>query len=134
MLAQMLGMDVVAEGVETKEQLKILRDLKCEYGQGYYFSRPSNTSDAEKIIIETDEKLRKVYKPEKPQFPAPDVDVRTVEFFDADEQQLTLHTDVKTVELFDADEQFMEALDQEESQLSISGENVKTIKLFTSVD
>ncbi|HZT57791.1 MAG TPA: EAL domain-containing protein [Pyrinomonadaceae bacterium] len=62
MLAQVLGMDVVAEGVETKEQLKILRDLRCEYGQGYYFSRPSNAADAEKIIIETDERLVKTHK------------------------------------------------------------------------
>jgi diguanylate cyclase (GGDEF)-like protein/PAS domain S-box-containing protein len=58
MLAQVLGMDVVAEGVETKEELKILRDLKCEYGQGYYFSRPSNVTDAEKIIVETNERLQ----------------------------------------------------------------------------
>jgi diguanylate cyclase (GGDEF)-like protein/PAS domain S-box-containing protein len=76
MLAQVLGMDVVAEGVETKEQLKILRDLKCEYGQGYYFSRPSNAADAEKIIIETDERLVKTHKrergPEVPELSAPD--------------------------------------------------------------
>jgi diguanylate cyclase (GGDEF)-like protein/PAS domain S-box-containing protein len=76
MLAQVLGMDVVAEGVETKEQLKILRDLKCEYGQGYYFSRPSNAADAEKIIVETDERLVKAHKrehgPEVPEPSAPD--------------------------------------------------------------
>src|SRR5437763_4144495 len=65
MLAQVLGMDVVAEGVETKEQLKLLRDLQCEYGQGYYFSRPSSPADAEKIIVETNEKVRKAHMPEK---------------------------------------------------------------------
>jgi EAL domain-containing protein (putative c-di-GMP-specific phosphodiesterase class I) len=63
LLAQVLGMDVIAEGVETKEQLKILRDLKCEYGQGYYFSRPATAPDVEKIIIETDVNLRKAYIP-----------------------------------------------------------------------
>jgi diguanylate cyclase (GGDEF)-like protein/PAS domain S-box-containing protein len=52
-LAQNLGMDVVAEGVETKEQLALLRRLGCEHGQGYYFSRPSSEADAEKIIAET---------------------------------------------------------------------------------
>lgn len=31
---------VIAEGIETAEQLKFLQDLNCEYGQGYYFSRP----------------------------------------------------------------------------------------------
>jgi diguanylate cyclase (GGDEF)-like protein/PAS domain S-box-containing protein len=67
MLAQVLGMDVIAEGVETKEQLKILRDLKCEYGQGYYFSRPATAPDVEKIIIETDVNLRNAYTPKPSQ-------------------------------------------------------------------
>ncbi|MGB8509909.1 MAG: EAL domain-containing protein [Pyrinomonadaceae bacterium] len=53
MLAQVLGMDVVAEGVETKEQLALLRKLGCENGQGYYFSRPTTVSEAEKIISDT---------------------------------------------------------------------------------
>jgi len=39
-LARALGMDVVAEGVETHEQHKLLRDLGCRYGQGFLFSRP----------------------------------------------------------------------------------------------
>jgi EAL domain-containing protein (putative c-di-GMP-specific phosphodiesterase class I) len=39
-LAQNLGMDVVAEGVETEDQLKLLRKLECENGQGYLFSVP----------------------------------------------------------------------------------------------
>jgi diguanylate cyclase (GGDEF)-like protein/PAS domain S-box-containing protein len=67
LLAQVLGMDVIAEGVETKEQLKILRDLKCEYGQGYYFSRPATAPDVEKIIIETDVNLRQTHVPKKVQ-------------------------------------------------------------------
>ncbi len=53
MLAQNLGMDVVAEGVETKEQLALLRKLGCENGQGYFFSRPSDVTGAEKIIFDT---------------------------------------------------------------------------------
>jgi EAL domain-containing protein (putative c-di-GMP-specific phosphodiesterase class I) len=39
-LAENMGMEVVAEGIETLSQLKQLRKLKCEYGQGYLFSRP----------------------------------------------------------------------------------------------
>jgi diguanylate cyclase (GGDEF)-like protein len=39
-LAENMGMDVVAEGVETLNQLSHLRGLKCQYGQGYLFSRP----------------------------------------------------------------------------------------------
>jgi diguanylate cyclase (GGDEF)-like protein len=38
--AQALGHSVVAEGVETKEQLLVLRGLGCEIVQGYYFSKP----------------------------------------------------------------------------------------------
>jgi EAL domain-containing protein (putative c-di-GMP-specific phosphodiesterase class I) len=39
-LATNLEMDVVAEGVETPDQLQALLDLGCAYGQGYLFSRP----------------------------------------------------------------------------------------------
>jgi diguanylate cyclase (GGDEF)-like protein/PAS domain S-box-containing protein len=53
MLAQNLGMDVIAEGVETNEQLSLLRKLKCENGQGYYFSRPLETAAAETLLSDT---------------------------------------------------------------------------------
>ncbi|MCB1033088.1 MAG: EAL domain-containing protein, partial [Acidobacteria bacterium] len=39
-LAHALNMQVVAEGIETPEQLKALRELHCELGQGYLFARP----------------------------------------------------------------------------------------------
>ncbi|WP_328803983.1 EAL domain-containing protein [Paenibacillus glycinis] len=39
-MAQHLNMDVIAEGIETKEQLDILTDNDCEKIQGYYYSRP----------------------------------------------------------------------------------------------
>jgi diguanylate cyclase (GGDEF)-like protein/PAS domain S-box-containing protein len=52
-LAQTLGMDVVAEGVETNEQLAMLCHLGCECGQGYFFSKPVDAKGAEKIICET---------------------------------------------------------------------------------
>ena len=45
MLARSLKMDVVAEGIETAEQLAQLKSLECEYGQGYYFSPPLNVAD-----------------------------------------------------------------------------------------
>jgi diguanylate cyclase (GGDEF)-like protein/PAS domain S-box-containing protein len=44
-LAQGLGVRTVAEGIEGAEQLEALRELDCQYGQGYYFSRPI-TADA----------------------------------------------------------------------------------------
>jgi EAL domain-containing protein (putative c-di-GMP-specific phosphodiesterase class I) len=49
-LGQALGMNVVAEGIETPEQLDTLRDLQCEYGQGYLFSKPVDSSQASKLI------------------------------------------------------------------------------------
>ncbi|HXI22481.1 MAG TPA: EAL domain-containing protein, partial [Pyrinomonadaceae bacterium] len=45
-LAENMGMEVVAEGVETLSQLNQLRKLNCMYGQGYLFSRPV---DAESV-------------------------------------------------------------------------------------
>ncbi|MBD1844650.1 EAL domain-containing protein [Cyanobacteria bacterium FACHB-63] len=50
-LAWNLGMDVVAEGVETMKQLTQLKALKCEYAQGYLFSEPVPQGDAEKLIL-----------------------------------------------------------------------------------
>ena len=49
-LAQNLGMDVVAEGVETEDQLKLLKKLECENGQGYLFSTPLGGRQLEQFI------------------------------------------------------------------------------------
>lgn len=50
MLGENLGIEVVAEGVETIAQLEMLRDLGCTMGQGYLFSRPVNAAEAEHFI------------------------------------------------------------------------------------
>lgn len=39
-LARVLGMDVVAEGIETREQYRLLRQMGCRYGQGFLFAKP----------------------------------------------------------------------------------------------
>jgi diguanylate cyclase (GGDEF)-like protein/PAS domain S-box-containing protein len=49
-LAHNLKLDVIAEGVETPEQLAQLQALRCEYGQGYYFSRPVPAEAASGLI------------------------------------------------------------------------------------
>src|ERR1700752_2769155 len=49
-LAQNLGMDVVAEGVETEDQLRLLRKLECENGQGYLFSTPLGGQQLDQFI------------------------------------------------------------------------------------
>jgi diguanylate cyclase (GGDEF)-like protein/PAS domain S-box-containing protein len=49
-LARVLGIDVVAEGVETLSQLLHLRNLGCRLVQGFYFSRPEPSGEVEKLI------------------------------------------------------------------------------------
>ena len=50
MLAQNLGMEVIAEGVETTEQLTQLRSLNCQYAQGYLFSHPQDATMVEVLV------------------------------------------------------------------------------------
>lgn len=50
-LAGNLGMQVVAEGVETERQLEQLKSLKCQYGQGFYFSRPLEAMDVDLFVL-----------------------------------------------------------------------------------
>jgi diguanylate cyclase (GGDEF)-like protein len=51
-LAKTLGMDVVAEGIETINQFRQLRFLGCEYGQGYLISRPAPADKIERFFTE----------------------------------------------------------------------------------
>lgn len=39
-LAHNLGLEIIGEGIEQPDQVTLLRDLQCEYGQGHFFSRP----------------------------------------------------------------------------------------------
>lgn len=49
-LAHNLGMKVIAEGVETEEQLALLTSLQCDYGQGYLFSPALESEDADALL------------------------------------------------------------------------------------
>lgn len=49
-LGRNLGMKVIAEGIETREQAGFLRGLECEYGQGYYFARPLSAEAATELL------------------------------------------------------------------------------------
>jgi EAL domain-containing protein (putative c-di-GMP-specific phosphodiesterase class I) len=49
-LAHSLGMDAVAEGIESMYQLHELLLLKCKYGQGYFFSKPLNYQAATTLL------------------------------------------------------------------------------------
>ncbi len=49
-MAEELGLPVIAEGVETKEQAEMLSDFGCNQMQGYYFSRPVPAEEYEKLL------------------------------------------------------------------------------------
>lgn len=54
-MAKELNITVVAEGVETKEQLEILKAIKCDQVQGYYFSKPITIKEFEELIKKNNE-------------------------------------------------------------------------------
>jgi diguanylate cyclase (GGDEF)-like protein/PAS domain S-box-containing protein len=49
-LGQTLGLETIAEGVETAEQLAALRQLGCQIGQGYYFARPLGPAAVDALL------------------------------------------------------------------------------------
>jgi EAL domain-containing protein (putative c-di-GMP-specific phosphodiesterase class I) len=49
-LGQTLGLETVAEGVETAEQLACLRELGCQLGQGYHFARPLGPAAVDALL------------------------------------------------------------------------------------
>lgn len=51
-LAKTLGMRVIAEGIETREQLSLLQSLGCEYGQGFLMSRPVSSDVIAELLAE----------------------------------------------------------------------------------
>ena len=50
-LAHTLGLDAIAEGVETSQQIELLRTLDCDYAQGYFFSKPVDSEAALNLIL-----------------------------------------------------------------------------------
>ena len=46
-----LGIECVAEGVETREQLEILKNMNCDIYQGYYINKPMPTDEFERLYI-----------------------------------------------------------------------------------
>jgi EAL domain-containing protein (putative c-di-GMP-specific phosphodiesterase class I) len=49
-LAHSLEIGVVAEGIESRESARALRDMACDLGQGYYFARPEPAEDASRHL------------------------------------------------------------------------------------
>ena len=50
MLGHNLGMKIIAEGIETQTHYLTLKELGCEYGQGYFFSKPLSSKDATELL------------------------------------------------------------------------------------
>ncbi len=50
-LGATLGLDTVAEGIETQSQRERLRALKCQFGQGYFFSRPMSADELSPVLV-----------------------------------------------------------------------------------
>ena len=50
-LASSLGLELVAEGIETESQARHLRGLGCEYGQGYHLGRPVPAAAMEQLLL-----------------------------------------------------------------------------------
>lgn len=53
MLGKQLDLNIVAEGIENKQQLDWLKDKDCQIGQGFYFSQPLTQEDFENQYIKT---------------------------------------------------------------------------------
>lgn len=49
-MTRQLGVHIIAEGAETKEQVDFLQSIGCKYAQGYYFYRPMDTPTLEKLM------------------------------------------------------------------------------------
>jgi EAL domain-containing protein (putative c-di-GMP-specific phosphodiesterase class I) len=69
-LATNLGLDVVAEGVERAEQVALLQELDCMYGQGHYFAHPQDAASAAGLLDEPSAAVDQAFilpAPSKPQ-------------------------------------------------------------------
>lgn len=60
-----MGFSVVAEGVETDEELQIVKEAGVNYIQGFYFSRPQKAEDFERVVREIEYTYSRGKKPEK---------------------------------------------------------------------
>jgi EAL domain-containing protein (putative c-di-GMP-specific phosphodiesterase class I) len=59
-LARSLEMDVVAEGIETVEQVERLKSLGCRLGQGYYFAKPTDPDMISAMLASADEAVYRI--------------------------------------------------------------------------
>lgn len=51
-MARVLGLSIIAEGVETEDQIAFLREMGCRYCQGYYYYKPMPVDQMEKLLVD----------------------------------------------------------------------------------
>ena len=51
-LGHRLQLDIIAEGVETLPQARLLKDLRCQYAQGYFFAKPLPMNQAAQLLAQ----------------------------------------------------------------------------------
>jgi diguanylate cyclase (GGDEF)-like protein/PAS domain S-box-containing protein len=56
-LSNQLGLAVIAEGIETQQQLQWLQELECEFGQGYFFSQPLAAHEIETLFFQQSDRI-----------------------------------------------------------------------------
>lgn len=56
-LAKQIGIQTVAEGIETSSSVAAMQSTDCTFGQGYYYSRPLSVEDAEAILVENNNRI-----------------------------------------------------------------------------
>jgi EAL domain-containing protein (putative c-di-GMP-specific phosphodiesterase class I) len=49
-MADQLGIEIVAEGIESQEQFEFLRDIGCHYGQGFWLGKPCDAENLPAVI------------------------------------------------------------------------------------
>lgn len=52
-LGHIMGLDVISEGVEEEDQIDTLKEIGCDYIQGYVWGRPLSPEDAQKLVMES---------------------------------------------------------------------------------
>jgi EAL domain-containing protein (putative c-di-GMP-specific phosphodiesterase class I) len=57
-MAREMGMETIAEGIETEKQLSELKDLLCGYGQGFLLSEPLNRESTEKVLADLEKSIQ----------------------------------------------------------------------------
>ena len=51
-IGHIMGFDVISEGVEQEEQLETLKEIGCDFIQGFIWGKPLSTDEAEKMVID----------------------------------------------------------------------------------